>query len=402
MAAIAGKMLHASSNSLIYVLFGDPSLRFVNKYRKIRFKVIDSSGKPLDSLAALQQVRIKGAVVDDSGAVDATFGSATSAYVQVGLYNAAEQTSRKDNGKENVSWLQPGKPVFSGRLALKDGRFEQAAILPQNLTFDKPGVRLTAFAWEGKKDALGCLGTLIFHGSELTTGAKDSAGPRITIRPVYDAANMQASTASFSDRIIAALPLKCEIVLSDPSGINVMGSGPDEGLTMEVPGILSRRNINQKFQFSEGDYRNGSAVISFEDKSLKVGKYDLTVTAQDLLNNVSHATFSLEITDENDIKLDHVFNSPNPMRMGGTTQFFFYPSTQSAQASMVFVVKIFSLSGRPLKVIRYAHNGQIWDGRDQTGYPLPPDIYLYRVTALYPSDKQVKSKIQKLVIHPPK
>jgi hypothetical protein len=47
----------------------------------------------------------------------------------------------------------------------------------------------------------------------------------------------------------------------------------------------------------------------------------------------------------------------------------------------------------------------VWDGRDQTGYVLPPNIYLYQVMASYPSQddgKFIKSKIQKLVIHPPK
>jgi hypothetical protein len=67
------------------------------------------------------------------------------------------------------------------------------------------------------------------------------------------------------------------------------------------------------------------------------------------------------------------------------------------------VIKIYSLSGRLLRVIKNAGNGEIWDGRDQTGYQLPPNIYLYQVTAWYPQqDKQVQSKIEKIVMHPPK
>jgi hypothetical protein len=179
---------------------------------------------------------------------------------------------------------------------------------------------------------------------------------------------------------------------------------------MEIPGIISRRNINYKFQFAEGDFRKGSALLSFEENDLKVGSYPLKVTAQDLPGNVSQAAFTLEITDRMAFTLNHVFNTPNPMRMGGTTRFFFYPSTTTTQnvvppLDYIIVIKIYSLGGKLLKVIKKASNGQTWDGRDQTGYVLPPNIYLYQVTADYPSQdegKLIKSKIQKLVIHPPK
>jgi hypothetical protein len=219
---------------------------------------------------------------------------------------------------------------------------------------------------------------------------------------------MRSTQASFTDHIASSLPLNCELSLNDPSGIDISSSGPDEGLTMEIPGVMSRRNINEKFKFSEGDYRQGTAVLSFEENSLKPGKYTLVATAQDMIGNVSKVSFSLEITQEAAFSLDHVFNSPNPMRMGDRTQIFFYPTsttTQNTNPPLEFgvMIKIYSLSGRLLRVIKNARNGEYWDGRDQTGYQLPPNIYLYQVTAWYPQqDKQIKSKIEKIVIHPPR
>jgi hypothetical protein len=241
-----------------------------------------------------------------------------------------------------------------------------------------------------------------------TAMKKDTCGPQITIRPLYDIDIMRSTEASFTDRIVSSLPLKCEIVLNDESGIDVSGSGPDEGLTMEITGFLSRRNINQKFKFSEGDYRKGTAVLSFEENSLKAGKYTLVATAQDMIGNVSRSSFTLEITDAAAFNLDRVFNVPNPVRMGEKTQIFFYPSattTQNTNPPLQFgvMIKIYSLSGRLLRVIKNARNGEYWDGRDQTGYPLPPNIYLYQVTAWYPQqDKQIKSRIEKIVVHPPR
>ena len=261
----------------------------------------------------------------------------------------------------------------------------------------------------GRLGGRGGCDSIFFHGTcTKCKSSNDTVGPRITLRPVYDIASMLTGSVSFTDHIVSSLPLKCEIDLFDQSGINVIDNGPDQGLTMEIPGIISRRNINYKFQFAEGDFRKGTAVLSFEENSLNPGNYDLQITAQDLLGNVSKAKFVLEITDMNTFALDHVFNTPNPMRMGESTRFFFYPSTTTTQnvnptLQFIVVIKIYSLGGRLLKVIKNASNGEAWDGRDQIGYALPPNIYLYQVTADYPSqEKTIKSKIQKLVIQPPR
>ena len=89
----------------------------------------------------------------------------------------------------------------------------------------------------------------MFHGSEKISSIDDTSGPRITIRPVYDNPEMASAGASFTDKIVSLLPLKCEIDFFDESGIDASGTGPDEGLTMEIKGTLSRRNINHRFQF---------------------------------------------------------------------------------------------------------------------------------------------------------
>jgi hypothetical protein len=403
MAMISGKTLY-SNNNLMYALFGDPSIRLVNQARSVDLAAYDSMGVLRDTLKSLQRVTVKGTIVDNSGNADQSFGAVTPAFVQIGLFNPPEIVGRKDNGADDsVKWVQPGKPLFSGTTPIRNGAFEQTLLIPLDLTFNKSGVKLSAYAWEGNRIASGYRKSIIFNGGGVPDGKTDSTGPCITVRPVYEVANMLSTAASFSDRICSSLPLDCEIELNDPNGINVMGTGPDEGLTIEVPGVMSRRNINHKFQFAEGDYRRGVAVVSFEEKSLEIGSYTFIITSRDLLGNVSKAAIALEITDENEPTLDRTFNTPNPVRMGRTTRFFFYPSTAQPYLNAHFMIKVFSLSGKLLKVFKNACNGEIWDLTDQSGYPLPPNIYLYQVSAYYyTTGKQVKSKIQKLVIHPPR
>ena len=401
MAILRAKAQNHDANNLVYALLGDPSLRLVTPARKVLLEIDTAQGRASDTLKALQQITIKGSVVDETGAADKSFGASAPAYVQMSIFNPPELTTRKDNGKDtSVRYTLPGAPLFSGKVAVQNGAFSQSAILPLSVAMDMSGSKLIAYAYEGQTAALGSREALYFHGSK-PRSHDDTTGPRITIRPVYDAKAMSTGAVSFTDRITSSLPFSCEFDLYDPSGVNVTNSGPDEGLTMEVPGVISRRNINHLFQFVEGDFRRGSAAVSFETGSLKSGHHDLVLTAQDLLGNVTRTTFALEITDENALTLDHVFNAPNPMRMGEATRFYFYPSNTTVDIGAGAVIKIYSLAGRLLRVMQGARNGEAWDGRDQTGYPLPPAIYLFQVS-VDAQDKHVKSKIQKLVIHPPR
>ncbi len=418
MAMIAAKAENPGSNTSIYALFGDPSLRIVPPSRRMQVAVTDTNGKANDTLQALEKVEITGQILDTNGNPDAHYGANAPAYVHIGIYNPDYTTGRTDGGADtSVRFWLPGTPVFSGNAAVHNGVFKQAALLPRSLTFDTDSALLNAYAWEGPTVGVAFNDMLYFHGTAPSSSlTKDSLGPQISVRPIYDAASMQSSAVSFTNHIESSLPLQIEILLSDPNGINVIGSGPDEGLTMEIPGVQGRCNINSKFQFAAGDYRKGSAIIGFESGSLKPGSYSVALTAQNLLGTISRLTFAVAIDDSNKLNLDHVLNIPNPMRMGQSTRFFFSPTLTTTQNTSPpiqasFTIKIYSLAGRLLKVIGNAQNGESWDGRDQTGYVLPPDVYLYQVAAAYQNTytgdglsgpANVKSKIQKLVIYPPK
>lgn len=217
---------------------------------------------------------------------------------------------------------------------------------------------------------------------------------------------MKSSSVTFSDRIVSLLPLSFEIDAFDENGIDVSGVGPDEGLLVEVEGVMAKQNINHKFQFKKGDFRQGSATVTFNENSIKPGSYQMDISARDLLGNLSKKTFTLEITPTTELKLDHVFNFPNPMKMGSGTRFYFYPSNTAqiynAMPVRIFV-KIYTLGGKLLCVRKDAENGWLFDGRDQVGNLLTPGIYLYQVTAISEGmQKTVKSGIKKLVIYPPR
>ena len=401
-----------NKNQRNYAMFGDPSLRLLTITDTVALTVVDKNGAATTTLKALEQgVSVRGTVLR-GGAANAAFGTAAApATVRIGLYNPPQDSAkRKDGGAGNVTYRLPGTPVFIGTTQFSGGRFEQNIFLPRNLFFNTSGVKLIAYAWQGAAIGVGIKSDIIFDGIE-TGAVSDTTGPSIMIRPVYGNRKWDGG-AAFTDRIIGMLPLECEISLYDESGIDVAGVGPDEGLTVEVPGAFNRRNINHKFLFNEGDFRRGRATITLEEGDLAEGEHEMKISGQDLLGNISRICAIVEILPFSQFKLGQVFNYPNPFRMGQTTRFFFSQSNTYANdpnkswyGTIQATIKIYTLSGKLVRVLRDAANGQQWDGTDQYGRQLAPNVYLYRVVVdvnMPEVKKTEKSGIKKLVIRPPR
>jgi hypothetical protein len=88
------------------------------------------------------------------------------------------------------------------------------------------------------------------------------------------------------------------------------------------------------------------------------------------------------------------------MKMGKKTAFYFDLTKVSNVRS---TIKLYSMSGRLLRVFYGAHSGEVFDGKDQTGNLLSPKVYLYQLTAEdLDEQKTVKSPIQKLAVYPPR
>jgi hypothetical protein len=396
-----------SDNSKIYAMFGDPSLCPVNSMRSVTLDIINKAGASIDTLKALQSITVRGAIRMNGGALDANYGSAGKpASIQITILNPDYKTTRKDGGTQsNPTYEMPGSPVFSGQVSVKNGTFEQAVYLPRKVTFNTLGAKVIAYAWQDSDNAL-AYKNIVFSGSmPLDSTASDTGGPVIAIRPLPDqtsSSSTQAVQALTSGAIQAILPFSCEIDVSDPSGLDVVGTGPDEGLTMEIPGVVAKQSINSKFSFSQGSFTKGSAIINFTQGMVPSGTYAMTISAQDLVGNVSRKKFTLVISQTQTLAISQVFNFPNPMKMGTSTAFYF---TLSYNPGVISTIKLYTLSGKLLRVFNSAYTGEVFDGRDQIGNLLGPKVYLYQVTAVDNSQAQpvtVKSPIQKLVVHPPR
>jgi hypothetical protein len=405
------KSLSKDDNQKVYSYLGDPSIPPLRPTRKISLSITNQIGTPIDTIKALMLVIIKGEVTKKDGASDESFGSAKPAYVQISMFNPPYMATRKDIGPVmDVTYKLPGTPIFIGKTQVKNGAFEQRILVPKNVTFDQSGACLSAYAWEGASIATGYRKDFVFSGFD-TMRVSDTTGPCISVRPVYKGASAEAVSsagkgASSTDKITAPLPLTIEISISDSNGIDAVSTGPDEGITFEVPGVVPRKNINHTFQFGQGDYRKGTATWSFNEGDMTPGSYKMVVTAQDLLGNVARNDIAFEVSSAQELGLYHVFNFPNPMRMGSTAKFYFDLTktvSQSTDDRVTVSIRIFTLSGRLVRVFNDARRGEEFDGKDNFGNPLSPGVYLYQLIAVdRVQQKVVKSGIEKLAINPPR
>jgi hypothetical protein len=395
------KMTVRDQNSQIYSFLGDPSICFVNPQHRVVLSIIDKEGRSRDTLKALQAITIKGSIkMGNQMTVDAAYGSNEKpAFVQISLFNPPIILQQENSGTDTI----PGTPIFTGQIAVMNGQFEQSLHLPRNVIFKKPGAKVTVFSWLGFDNGLGYK-PIVFDSTD-SIGSFDTVGPSIALRPLYDddaslAVNTKGTIALLTGKVQATLPFRCEVNVFDSSGIDVVGTGPDEGLSIEIDGVLSKQNINNKFRFDGGDYRKGNATIELSEGQLRAGTYSLWASAQDLAGNITRQNFVLEISQNQDVAINHVFNYPNPVKMGKSTSFYFELSKTTGVTSMI---KIYSMSGKLLNVIYGAHSGEVFNLRDRAGNLLGPNVYLYQLIAedaFY--QKTVKSKIQKLLIHPPR
>jgi hypothetical protein len=401
---VKAKIVLLNESNRTYVLLGDPSIKFVNSVRKVNLDIVDDNGQSLSEIKAMQLVKVKGSVLNSAGTVDNGYGSGKkTAYVQIGFFNPDDSVSRKDKGTREMRYVLPGSPIFLGKTKVTNGFFEQTILIPKKVAFNDSGIRLTAFSWtEGINDCgNGFRSDYIFNGSADAL-LNDTTGPAVSIQPYVD-----TNSTHFGTEKIMVMQLS----LYDPSGVDIIGIDPDEGLTFEIPGVLAKRNINNSFQFKEGDFKSGTALIEIPVPSVKEKSNSLIVTSRDLLGNLSVTTFPVDFNEskinDGDLvpNLENVFNFPNPVRIGQTTRFFFYKSEINERFIpnyYRFVVKVYTLNGKLIKVFKDTHNGVVWDCRDQRGKLLSPDVYLYQVQA-YSSFKKklVKSKLGKVVIIPP-
>ena len=338
-----------------YSLFGDPATRLAAPRQRVDIQMPDS-------LRALDEVEVKGQVLDAAGKADADFDG----QVWVQAFDSAISSQL-----DGLSYQQIGVALFRGLFPVEEGQFSALFRVPKDITYRGKNGRLSAYAWgDGRPAAFGSVSGLVLAGTAEDVEL-DQNGPEI------DIGFQGLENFSSGGKIPPHATLRAAI--RDPSGINVTGETGHE-IELVVDGESFK--VTEFFSVRGGNYREG--ILEYPLPALEPGEHEIRLKAWDSFNNSARAELLAEVSEEGDFAVANLLFYPNPLQEG--EGHFTYELLVPARSVHI---RIFSLSGRLVDEVegdaQQGYNQVAW----QPGSDLANGTYLYRVEVESESGREI-------------
>ncbi|MBK9291066.1 MAG: type IX secretion system sortase PorU [Bacteroidetes bacterium] len=360
------------ANDRKFVLLGDPALQLTYpehlvQTTHINDKALGSIGQN-DTIKALSEVRIRGKITSRNGQTLQNFDGK----VFTTIYDkAATITTAGDQNGFPQTFTTRNSIIYKGVASVINGHFEFSFIVPKDISYRFGTGRISHYATGSVGDAHGSTEDFIvggFSGNLLS----DDKGPEIRLF-MGDTTFRDGGFTSENPVLIA--------LLRDESGINTTGAGIGHDIVAWIEGATERMAILNDYYTAALDKSNEGSV-SFPIIGLNPGRHTITLRAWDVLNNSNTASISFEVIPKNTVTVNELFNYPNPFR--DRTCFVFNHNQNGERLAVV--IDIFDMDGRRVKSIReeivsssFRSQPICWDGKADSGTPVPKGLYLYRL-----------------------
>ena len=376
------------SNNRKFTLLGDPALRLA--FPRHRLRITSINGRPLaqaDTLKASSRITLSGEVVDATGQALTDFEGTV--YASVFDKINTRTTRGNDAGSNIASFDSRDQVLFRGKATVSHGKFDIDFKVPRDIRYAVGPGRISLYADNGTTDAMGMEPGIRVGGSVPDADA-DQEGPEIKLY-LNDTRFVPGSVSNETPVLLAHF--------TDSSGINTLGSGIGHDLTVMIDNDPTQLFVlNPYYEAEKDDFQRGR--LRYQLPSLSPGSHVIRVKAWDVVNNSNEADLPFVVADDEELRLDHVLNYPNPFT---TRTSFWFEHNKPGQDLMVRL-QVFTLTGRVIKMMQKTINTSgnrsmelEWDGRDEFGDRVGRGVYLYRLTVTSP-DRKKKEKIEKLVI----
>lgn len=382
----------ANSNDRRFTLFADPAL--VMNYPEYVVKIDSFNSTSLqtgkDTLKALSKVTFKGHLEDLSGSLLSGFNGVVKpiVYDKPSLF----KTLNNDNvpGAELPFELY-SNVLYKGQSSVNAGKYEFSFVVPKDINYTFGYGRISMYADDQITDAWGNYKGMIVGGAS-STAATDVTGPEL---------ELFVDDYSF---VIGGLSDNTPLLLArvyDENGISTSGIG----IGRDIVAIIDKGTVNEKrfvlnsfYTAKLNSYTTGD--IRYQLEGLSDGKHTYTLKVWDVYNNSNEATIEFVVKNNDDLKLDHVLNYPNPF--SSNTVFHF--DHNHAGENLKVVVTILTVSGKVIKSIEEnitnapGHVAEIsWNGKDEFEDRLSKGVYIYKMSVTTEDGKKAE-KVEKLVI----
>lgn len=376
-------------NNRKFVLLGDPAMTL--GFPTYKLKVTKVNGKDIsiatDTLSATELVSMEGEVADNSGNLLSNFQG--TAYLS--LFDKVQNitTLANDPTSQRVQFQTQENSLFKGKATVQNGRFSVKFKIPKDINYQFGNGKISLYAQDGSKDGNGFSANVIIGGISSTTSS-DNQGPEIKAY-LNDEKFVNGSITNSAPVLL--------LKLADSSGINTGGSGVGHDIIATLDNNNNQYFVLNNFYESDLDnYQKGS--LRFQLPELTPGPHSLKIKAWDVLNNSSEYVLDFTVVNNDELKLNHVLNYPNPF----TTKTAFWFEHNHPGTDLFVRIEVFTISGKLIKTISQTINtpgnrsNEIeWDGRDDQGEKMGRGVYIYRLRVRSANGK-LAEKWEKLVV----
>jgi len=376
-------------NARKFTMLGDPAMKLSMPEYSVGSTTINGRviSKGSDTLRSLNRYTIEGEVRTPAGLLAADFNG--DVYPEIFDKPTVLKTLGNDPQSRVVSFNSLQNLLYKGKVRATNGKFSFSFIVPKDINFQFGPARISYYADNGTYDAHGIDENLVVGGLGNQV-PNDNAGPSIK--------GYLNNEQFINGGIVNETPLLL-VQLADPSGINLSGNGIGHEITAVIDGNYRETIVlNDYFKASSAAALNGT--IQFRLPLLSEGNHKILLKAWDVFNNSSEYTLLCKVIRQDTIKVNRLFNYPNPVY--NSTLFSF--SLDGPYAGARADLKILTAEGQAIRTLTRAINEAglrsieiEWDGRDEKGNRLGRGMYIYQLTIMSKTGK-ITRKVQKLII----
>lgn len=287
------------TNSLKYVLIGDPAVSLVNN-TEYTVQTDSICGEPYESciipLKALTANKIVGTIRDASGNVVDNFNGE----VEVSLYDKQRIRSTLGSASPVYKYTEWGNRLFHSKFKVTDGRFDATIQLSKDIDATEGYGRLSYFAWADTQKAKGA-SDMVLVGGFADALQLDTVGPDLKVYMDYPQWQDGGVTSS-SPMLFAEM--------SDISGINAAGVGIGHNITLTIdddPNTML--SLDNYYSHIGGEGNVGQ--VKYQLSEMSSGHHTLSLKVWDNAGNSSEKRISMHVSSVSQIKLSDVVVYPS-------------------------------------------------------------------------------------------
>lgn len=320
-----------SINHLNFSLLGDPALRLnypKNKVVTDKINGVDVNSASIDTIKALQKVRIDGHIASINGALISNFNGEVEVVIND---KKSELQTLVNDGSQAFKFEDWDRVIYRGSAAVVNGKFYIEFIVPRDLVFTYGAGRLSYYAKTENTDANGTF-TEFLVGGQADDALDDDEGPEISL--FMNNTFFKVGDEIGADGLLLAY-------LTDSSGINTTGNGIGHDIIAYVDNKVQNAVVlNSYFKSDLNSYTSG--LVKFPLNDLENGEHTLTLRAWDINNNPSETSTRFIVSAGGGLTLGELFNYPNPVT--NSTHFTF--KSNAGDGVLTATVKIYDTFGR--------------------------------------------------------